>query len=526
MAKKKAGTEQDLDRVSVERLAKKLGRESLLAMTAYVDPAYIFNWHHCMMGRYLDKFARGKIKRLIFSTPPRMGKSDLFSVKTPAYILGTAPSTRILAASHTDPLAKFFNRKIQRLIQSPAYRELFPEIGLKSLPPENYMGSGMEWVQRDTEFDLVGYGENYRCAGVERGFTGKGGDRLFIDDPIKTRKEAESQGKRDDLWEFYLDDIESRDDGGAGIAITATRWHDDDLIGRLTKTNRGSVVSPGDDDSDDSSQDDKWVVVNLPAILEDESQRHVDPENGERDPRQIGQTLWPWRWAGRNSALTEEEAEAKALAKLRRRQAINPYGFAALYQGSPNLRVGNLLKPEKMEVVKTVPGKLVRVVRYWDKAATQDGGKRTAGVKLGLLDSGKFIFLHVIKGQWGVGRREEIILDTARSDGTHVEIGIEQEPGSGGLESYQASATRLAGFKVKADRPTGDKFVRAEPLATQIEIGNVYMLEGDWNQGFKDEFRVFGPRATFKDQVDGASGAFSMINSKNTSGDFDNLIKD
>jgi predicted phage terminase large subunit-like protein len=217
--------------------------------------------------------------------------------------------------------------------------------------------------------------------------------------------------------------------------------------------------------------------------------------------------------------------EKRSKAKLARRQRLNPYGFSALYQGRPTPRTGSTYDVTKIRIVEKPRARIVREVRYWDKAGTQDGGKRTAGVKMAILSDKSFLFLHVVKGQWAAGPREKNIKDTAETDGKKVTIIVEQEPGSGGKESAEATVRNLIGYTVKIDKVTGSKELRADPLATQIDGNNVEMIRGDWNQGLKDELRAF-PRGAFKDQADASAGAFNELAAGAGIASFDDLIKD
>jgi len=164
--------------------------------------------------------------------------------------------------------------------------------------------------------------------------------------------------------------------------------------------------------------------------------------------------------------------------------------------------------------------KIVASVRYWDKAATEGGGARSAGVLmhklLGCPSLPTFIIENVKKGQWSAMRREAMMYKTAIEDDPgkkfKVKIWTEQEPGSGGKESAENTIRKtLVGYPVRADRVTGDKVTRAEPFAAQVEAGNVGCLIGDWNSDFENECLLF-PVGKFKDQVDGASGAFNKLN--------------
>jgi predicted phage terminase large subunit-like protein len=159
-----------------------------------------------------------------------------------------------------------------------------------------------------------------------------------------------------------------------------------------------------------------------------------------------------------------------------------------------------------------------RFVRYWDKAGTEGGkGARTAGVLVARTPDRRFCIADVVKGRYNAHERERVILQTAHADrarwenqqGGELSIWVEQEPGSGGKESADNTIRNLAGFSIRAERVTGDKVTRAQPLAAQAEAGNVDMLEGAWNGEFLDEIEAF-PGA-LKDQVDGASGAFNKL---------------
>ncbi len=145
--------------------------------------------------------------------------------------------------------------------------------------------------------------------------------------------------------------------------------------------------------------------------------------------------------------------------------------------------------------------------------STKDGGCYTVGTKLGFNCDGKVWIMDVKRGQWDASAREQIIKQTAEMDGKNVIIGIEQEGGSGGKDSAEATARNLMGFKVRLDKPTGDKGLRADPFATQVNAHNVNMLKAEWNDAYINELAYF-PDSTYKDQVDASSGAFKILNQK------------
>lgn len=313
---------------------------------------------------------------------------------------------------------------------------------------------------------------------------------ILIDDPFKSRQEAESATVRSRVWNWFQDDLKTRLDGSGGIILVNTRWHEDDLTGMLIKKMKE------DPDSD------QWEILNLPVRLDE----YCHPE----DPRELGEVIWPWWYAGKRDDLTAEEMERLSKEKVRLWEHNNPYGFASLGQQDPAPRTGNMFKVERIELVHAVPSKRVKTVRYFDKAGTEGGGCFTAGVKMSLLENGMVCIEHCVKGQWSAFNREKAIKDTAQLDGKGVIIVIEQEPGSGGKESAENTVKNLVGWIVRLDKPSGDKVLRADPFSSQVEGGNVCMLIGDWNQDYKEEMRYF-PSSKYKDQIDASSGAFNYL---------------
>jgi predicted phage terminase large subunit-like protein len=156
---------------------------------------------------------------------------------------------------------------------------------------------------------------------------------------------------------------------------------------------------------------------------------------------------------------------------------------------------------------------ILKSVRFWDKAATEDGGAYTAGVLMHSLKDGRFCVEHVWRKQVNRHDREaamkqNAVLDDAKYDSVH--IWLEQEPGSGGKDSAQMTATNLAGHAVFYETASGAKELRADPWAGQVQAGNVVLVAGDWNRDFIDEHESF-PNSKYKDQVDAAAGAFKKV---------------
>ena len=177
-----------------------------------------------------------------------------------------------------------------------------------------------------------------------------------------------------------------------------------------------------------------------------------------------------------------------------------------------------MLPVEKLRVLNFFDrSKVIATVRYWDKAAsTSEDAAFTAGVRMHLMSDGTFVISHIVRGQWSALEREEKIKAWTEIDAAEFgsyEIWVEQEPGSGGKESAEATIRMLAGHCVYADKVTGDKVLRAEPFAAQVQGGNVGLVAGEWVPAFLDEAEVF-PAGKWKDQIDAAAGAFSKLSTR------------
>lgn len=294
---------------------------------------------------------------------------------------------------------------------------------------------------------------------------------IIIDDPIKSREEAQSLTYREKVWDWYTNDLYTRLEPGGAMILVMTRWHEDDLAGRILSSEEG----------------ENWRVVKMPALAED----------GDVLGRQPGE------------ALNSERYPVEELLKIK--AVLGSWAFEAFYQQRPMPAEGGLFKREWFaKFVEAVPTQVEGRVRYWDKAATADDGDYTVGVRMSRTADGLFYVEDVVRGRWSPGERDKVIKQCAETDPPGTQIWLEQEPGSSGVDSVQALIRMLAGYSVHADRVTGSKVTRAEPLAAQCEAGNVVLVKGHWNALFLDELLVF-PNGQHDDQVDAASGAFSKL---------------
>ena len=275
------------------------------AFVSYTKEDYSFNWHHLRIIERLQLFAEGKIKKLLVFMPPQHGKSELTSRRLPAFILGINPDCKIVGASYSADLSKSFNRDVQRIIDNKDYNNVFPDTFLNA---SNVKTSAKGSFLRNADiFEIVNKRGFYKSVGVGGSLTGTPIDVGIIDDPIKDPQQANSPTYRARLWEWYTQVFLTRLHNNSQILITLTRWHEDDLAGRLLK---------------DSPED--WEIISFPAILENEGQRSAG------DNRTIGGPLWE---------------ERHSLEKLLDFKKKNPRGFSALYQQDPRPLEGGLVFP-------------------------------------------------------------------------------------------------------------------------------------------------------------------------------------
>ena len=433
-------------------------------ITPQNDGAPIYDWdlpHTRYIASVLDRVERGELQNVIINMPPQHGKSLTITEHWTAYMLWKYPRKRGIVCSYNESLAVNFGRKIKR----------------------NYIRAG--GVMADDQQAVASWataaGGGLLSVGVGGGVTGNAGDFMVYDDPIKGRAEAESKLIRDKTWDHYTDELSTRLPKTAPRILVTTRWHEDDIAARMLSL--------------DSARG--WVVVNIPAIA------------GANDPlgRAKGEALYPARFD---------------IAYLETQRAMNLRAFEALYQGNPTPREGDMFKIGRMQIVETLPERYTdangndvafggKWVRYWDKAGTKDGdGAETAGAKMMRGADGIFYIADVVHGRWSALEREQTMHTTATMDGKACKIRIEQEPGSGGKESAEATVRMLAGYNCTVDRVTGSKELRAENFSAQVEAGNVRLLRGAWNDTYIEQLRTF-PNGKLKDMVDASSGAFNMI---------------
>jgi len=451
------------------RVKQELVRRSFWDYRRIIRPRMFIGWWQADLAARLQRFYQdliaGRRPKLVIQAPPQHGKSEQVEDFI-GWLVGMNPDTRVIYASFSDRLGVRANKNLQRRIDSDTYRELFPGTSINA---ENVVTKFDRPLRNSDVFEFVNREGYFRNTTVLGSVTGEGLDLGVVDDPLKGRAEASSKLVRDRTWDWFTDDFFSRFSERAGLLVIMTRWHLDDPVGRM--------------------------IADLPGV-EVVTYKAIATEDEEH--RKAGDPLFP---------------ELKSMDFLTERQRLMlPARWSALYQQDPQPDEGSLMDASRLVVVDQLPAdvEVTQEVRYWDKAGTEGAGCFTVGAKLGKLSDGRFAILDIIRDQVGAVRRERMIRQAADMDGSGVTVWIEQEPGSGGKESAENTILRLSGYVVKADKPTGNKELRAEPYAVQVEAGNILVLRRSWTEALIEEHRTF-PGGKYKDQIDAVAGAFNKL---------------
>ena len=360
---------------------------------------------------------------------------------------------RVIIGAYNQMLANKFSRKARR-------------IALERIPVSTDRAAMEEWET------LAGGG--LRAIGVGGGITGQGGNLIMIDDPVKSREEAESLSYRDRVWDWYRDDLYTRLEPGGAIILTMTRWHEDDLAGRLI--------------TEMQSGGEQWEILNLPALAE------------ENDPlgRQPGEALCPERYS-----VTDLESI---------RTVLGIRSYTALYQGRPQPAEGAMFKRHWFEIKPQAPEGL-KWVRYWDLAAsTKTTADYTASAEVSLDPEGNLWIRNMVRGRWEWPDAKKIMVQTMIA-GNGTRHGVEKAlHGIAAVQELLRDKTLVA-TTIKGIDVDKDKVTRALPWAARAEAGKVKLVRGEWISAFLDEVCAF-PQGTHDDQVDTVSGGAQMVAEK------------
>lgn len=319
-------------------------RRKLLWFAQYMDPKFEPTPFHIAYYRVLDLFAKRKVQNLIVQAPPQHGKSQGSSRFLPTDMLGMDPELKIAICSYAATIATDFNRDVQRLIDHPQYRAIFPNTCLNG---SNVVTVSNNYLRNSNVFEIVGHSGSLRVVGRGGSLTSKTVDVMIFDDLYKDAGEANSPQIRATAWDWYTKVARTRLHNESQQLIVFTRWHPDDIIGKIIETERVIVAENWADF--ENVPNGAWVLVNFEAI------KTGAPT--EIDPREPGEALWP---------------ERHSIERLLSQKQLDPSGFQCLYQGDPGNAEGKLYQPFKTWVEKTDYGAFIRSGCYVDVADEGD----------------------------------------------------------------------------------------------------------------------------------------------------------
>lgn len=463
---------------------RRLAGTNLLDFIRYTCPHYRVNWHHRVSCNTLDELVAGRIKRLMIFEPPRHGKTERVSRRLPAYLLGRNPDAQIIACSYSADLSSRNNRDVQRIIDSHLYQEVFPQTTLYG---KNIRTVATGSYLRNSEiFEIVNHTGSYRSAGVGGGITGMGfgsfrPDREtnvisgvgIIDDPFKNRQEAESLTIRESVWEWYTSTFRTRAEGDAAIVLIMTRWHEDDLAGRLLRV------------AQEDPKADQWDVLQFPAIAEGE----LHP----LDPRRPGESLW------------EEKYGLDELYKIK--ASVGSYDWSALFQQRPSPESGNIFDRNHWQYYQELPARPGQWVMSVDAAFKDKTDSDFVVIQVWFKHEGRFYLVDQVRDRMSftatVAAIRQMVAKHPRCAAKLIE---DKANGSAVIDTLKLEIPGLIPIN-----PTDSKVARARAISPFIEAGNVFLPQNAaWVGDFVEEMASF-PNGANDDQCDALSQALRYM---------------
>ena len=435
----------------------------------------VWNWHLCYIAQKIQELFveveanRPKPYDIILNLPPSSSKSTLCSILFPAWCWCRFPEARLITASFSSDLAEDFSRKSKMVMQSDLFKRCFGEFKFYPERAGHYMNQ---------------FGGSRHAFSTQVSPTGRHAHMIIIDDPIDPNDlDRQNQLYAVNHWLSRVVRTRTVDARVTPLFLVMQRLAMDDPTGDwLAK----AKLNP------DSA---KIFHIKLPASIE--KGQEVKPPGLKRYYKE--------------GLFDPVRLSYDVLANKKAWMSVSDY--SAQYDQEPLPQEGQLFKVQNLQPKPADPlDPFISKVRYWDKAGTASKDACfTVGALMGRTAKGHFYIRDIVRGQWGPADREEIIAHTAAVDGPKVIIGIEQEPGSAGIDSVNLTISNLAGFHVIPDKASVHKLVRAEAWAIQVEHSNVFLLEGGkWIPNFIAEVRDF-PAGPTKDQVDAVGGAFRLL---------------
>jgi predicted phage terminase large subunit-like protein len=426
---------------------------------------YHHNWHLEAVAWHLEQCARGAIKRLLITLPPRSLKSICASVAYPAWVLGHDPTARIICASYSENLAAKHSLDCRAVMGSDWYRRIFPHARISR--------------EKDTELNFLTTRHGYRYATSVGGtLTGRGGNLIIIDDAIKP-EDAFSEAKRSAVNEWFDRTLYSRldDKRNDTIVLIMQRLHVEDLAGYVT-------------------QKEPWVQLRLPAIAEVEQTVALGPD--ENYTRKVGEVLHEAR----------EPKEVLDQLKI----ALGSFNFSAQYQQCPIPLEGEIIHWDWFRFYNELPCRVAgdRIVQSWDTASKAEEISDYSVGTTWLMKGNDYYLLDVLRKRLTYPDLKRQIIDHACRFSVN-EIIIEDK-GSGTALIQDLGNETIAGVPYPiAFQPETDKVTRMHAQSAKIEAGHVYLpLRAEWLEDFRTELLQF-PRGRYDDQVDSLSQFLNWV---------------
>lgn len=458
----------------IAREKNKRVRENLLKFVEKSHPNYQAGWVHQIvcdkLQEFSEKVVRQESPRLMIFMPPRHGKSFIASERFPVWHLGRNPTHQILVTSYGQTLSDKFSKRARSLASTPYIKEIFTNFALH---PDRQTVQEWETTQEG----------GYRSVGIGGGVTGMGCNILIIDDPIKNIQEANSRGKRDNDWDWYTTTAYTRGMPGFGILVIQTRWHPDDLSGRLLEAMK-------------NEDGDTWEMISFPAIAE-----------VEEVYREVGEALHPERYD---------------LIKLKNiRKAIGSQAWGSLYQQRPVLIKGEMFKRDWWKRYNTKPSRFDRTVISWDCAFKGNAENDYVVGHVWGSSGGQYYLLNSRREKADFLRTCEMLVELAELHPTARPILVEDTANGPAVMSFLKDKIKgLLGI-----RPDGSKEARATVITPLVEQGRVLLPENElYVDPFIEEAAQF-PRSVNDDQVDAFTQAITYLEQFNKDAVFFSLFE-